>query len=97
VDLHDAQAAEAVLLEERQALKARQQGLAQARKTLSQQRLTPRKRVQEEAILHERQEMLEEQDYTLTQRQQAARVRAGQAAEALKRARRAQGRHGQEG
>jgi hypothetical protein len=86
--LRDAEAAERALEVERQALKAQQRALEQDQRALNQQRLTPRKREQQEAVMRERQDELDEAGVVLGQREQAARVRAGSAAEALKQARR---------
>jgi hypothetical protein len=92
-----ATAAEAALLAERQVLKARQQALAQDHKALAQQRLPARTLDRRQAALLDRRLELEEQDFALTQRQHAARLQAGGAAEALKRARARLARRRQEG
>jgi hypothetical protein len=98
--LRDAEAAEAALMDERQALKAQPQGLEQNRQALSQQRLPPRRLDWRAAELLDRRQELEEEDCALTQRQHSARLRAGRAVEALKQAprrlERAQRRQAQE-
>jgi hypothetical protein len=75
--LQDATALERHLEGERMTLKAQQKALEQDRMALSQRRLPPRQLHRRAAELLDRRLELEEEDFALKRRQDAARVQAG--------------------